>query len=301
MSSTRVFQLQPNQIKHLENFTTEHNLEVNSGPYIQLQFKLPSVHVTLYTSGKLVVQGKGSQEWIEFTLEPQILKNFNSTIPQEFQHEIHMNMLGSDEAGKGDYFGPLCVACVYLTQEASLKLFQEGVKDCKQLNDKKIRQLAPIIRKTCPYEEIVLNPLTYNRLYEKIQNLNSLLTWAHKTVIENLLQRLNITPEIVLVDQFAKTEYWLEQLSHKYPTITFKQKPRAEEYLSVASASILARDSFLTNLEKLGNSINYPLPKGAGPKVDLAAKQLLQSHGSASLKQWVKWHFANTKKVLHSP
>lgn len=266
------------------------------------------VSCTLYTSGKLVVQGKGMGEFIEFYLEP-LLETFSFTYPQLQEKaskagsaslndidEASIPHIGIDESGKGDYFGPLCVAGVYADLEALEKLKSLGVKDSKTLSDAAILKLAKSIRASCTHHIVKINPQKYNELYDKFKNLNHLLAWGHATVIEQLVARTECLD--IVVDQFANESVVLTALKRKGLKLNVMQRHRAEEDLVVAAASILAREAFLLGLALLGEQYSIKLPKGASASTIAAGKQFVTKYGRESLGMVGKLHFKTTSVIL---
>jgi ribonuclease HIII len=210
---------------------------------------------------------------------------------------------GSDESGKGDYFGPLVVAAVCLQKSEAGKLIAAGVRDCKELTDKKILTLAALIKDTTPrYAVLVMKPAAYNRRYaelqERGQNLNNLLISGHYNALSKVLQQQPAC-RWVLIDQFTPDLTLVRQLRQDYPQLqTVRQKPKAEADIAVAVASVLARAAFLQGLQELAVRAGLPeLPKGAGPQVTETAAELVRSQGRAALGQYVKLHFANSRAL----
>lgn len=258
------------------------------------------VSCTLYTSGKLVVQGKEMGEFIEFYLEP-LLENFSFTYPKanaaKADSDDHfVPHIGVDESGKGDYFGPLCIAGVYADSEGVEKLKRLGVKDSKALSDPAILKLAKAIRGTCVHHIVKINPQKYNELYAQFKNLNSLLAWGHATVIEQLVGRTGC--QNVVVDQFADERVVLTALKRKNLKPDVLQRHRAEEDLIVAAASILAREAFLLGLAMLGETYSIKLPKGASAATVSAGKRFVAEQGRESLGMVGKLHFKTTAVIL---
>lgn len=264
------------------------------------------ISCTLYTSGKLVVQGKGMGEFIEFYLEP-LLQTFSFTYPQ-LQNEgpkvksksVQLTDLseglfphiGIDESGKGDYFGPLCIAGVYADLKDIEKLKSLGVKDSKNLSDATILKLAKAIRAVCIHHVVKINPQKYNELYAQFKNLNSLLAWGHATVIEQLVAKTECRD--IFVDQFANERVVLTALKRKGLELNVMQRHRAEEDVVVAAASIIARETFLLGLALLGEQYLIKLPKGASAATIAAGKQFVAKHGREFLGMVGKLHFKTT-------
>ncbi len=203
--------------------------------------------------------------------------------------------IGTDEAGKGDYFGPLVVAGVYVTDQTAILLRQIGVRDSKTLSDKRIAEMSREIRQTCPVDVVAIGPERYNSLYAKIRNLNRLLAWAHARVIENLLEK--VTCERAVSDQFGDEQYLLRALMDKGKRIQLEQRHRAEDDVAVAAASIIARGEFVRRLQQLSQSVGVELAKGAGPPVLVAGRRYLEKHGRGALGTVAKLHFKTTQQI----
>ena len=206
--------------------------------------------------------------------------------------------IGTDESGKGDYFGPLVIAAVYSDPSISKKLKEIGVRDSKELTDQSISIIASKIKKLegCVFNVIVINPEKYNILYDKMRNLNKLLGWAHAKAIENVLN-VKIAPEAIS-DKFGKEKYIHNSLQEKGKEIKLHQLTKAEKFTAVAAASILARDSFSKWFYRLKKQMNIQLPKGASQKVEEKAKYIKKQLGNEVLGKLVKLHFKTTKKLL---
>jgi ribonuclease HIII len=206
--------------------------------------------------------------------------------------------IGTDESGKGDYFGPLVVAGVFLPEEQDDVLRELGVKDSKRTTDNRVRELAVLIKKGYKHSVVCIGPERYNDLYAKLRNLNRLLAWGHARVIENILEETRAGRAIT--DQFGDERYILNALLKKGRTIELVQKVRAEEDMAVAAASILARAEFLSRLHFLGKDIGLELPKGSSPAAEEAGRELVKRLGPEALNKVAKVHFKVTAKVLGS-
>lgn len=261
--------------------------------YTVFSGKKRGVSCTLYQTGKLMVQGKESQEFLEFYLEPQFLKTFFHTHP-DAQIDTKAR-IGVDESGKGDYFGPLCVAGVFAKDEQIKALKQLGIKDSKALTDDAMRRLGPKIRSLCTHHIVRINPAKYNELYGQFLNLNRLLAWGHATVIEQLV--LQTECKHVIVDQFADEHVVETALKRKKLEVELTQRHRAEEDVVVAAASILARCAFLEGLEKLKEHFGMEFPKGASKKTIDAAREFVRRQGKDNLHQVAKIHFKTTLQI----
>jgi len=206
--------------------------------------------------------------------------------------------IGTDESGKGDYFGPLVVAGVFLPEEQESVLAELGVKDSKKFSDKRVRELADLIKKGYTHSIVAIGPEKYNGLYSKLRNLNRILAWAHARAIENILEDVNC--KLAITDQFGDRAYVLNALMKKGKTIDLIQRPKAEEDLAVAAASILARAEFLKRLYFLSQDIGIELPKGASPLVEEAGLKLVKAQGTQALDRVAKKHFKITARILSS-
>jgi ribonuclease HIII len=277
-------------------------------PYARFAFESDKTNIVFYESGKLVVQGRGTQEFIEFVLEPEILKQARLGYETVLNPELLLPRIGVDESGKGDFFGPLCIAGAYIN-ESVVKAWQDaGIRDSKNISsDKKISELAEKIRKTpgCVVNTVVIGNEAYNRLYAKMKSVNAILAWGHARVIENLMgqrHQMNPPPVKAISDQFAaKKEVVAKALMALGREIELVQRHKAEEDLAVAAASILARDGFVKGLAKLEKEFNVELPKGASGAVDEAAKKFVMEQGAGNLSKIAKVHFRTALRAQGLP
>jgi len=215
-----------------------------------------------------------------------------SNIPKRNSFEV----IGTDESGKGDYFGPLVIAGVYVNSKAQLqKLDYLGVIDSKELSDGQILKLAKEIKKICKYDIVTINPKKYNELYQTIKNLNKLLAWEHSRVIENLLATVNCS--YVISDQFGDESFIQNALMERGKKVILEQTPKAEENIVVAAASILAREEFLRRLYIMSRKFNVQFPKGASKLVEKAAKEFTRRYGKDKLDEIAKVHFKVTENL----
>lgn len=204
--------------------------------------------------------------------------------------------IGTDESGKGDYFGPLVIAGFYGPDDQESVLRELGVRDSKALSDKRIGEIAASLQAGYVHSVVAVGPEKYNELYEKFRNLNKLLAWGHARVIENILGTVDCAQAVT--DQFGDERFVLNALMQKGKRIELVQRPRGEEDVAVAAASILARAEFVRRLQALSREWGVDLHKGAGPPVEAAAEAFLRRHGAAALPQVAKMHFKITERVL---
>jgi ribonuclease HIII len=277
-------------------------------PYARFAFESDKTNIVFYESGKLVVQGKGTAEFVEFVLEPEILKEVKLGYETILNPELLLPRIGVDESGKGDFFGPLSIAGVYVNEKVIAAWKELGIRDSKNISsDKKIAELAEKIRNTpgCVTDSVVIGNEAYNRLYAKMKSVNTILAWGHARAIENLLgkkHQMNPPPVKAMSDQFAAKKSVLEKaLMASGRTIEFVQRHKAEEDLAVAAASILARDEFVKGLAKLEKQFEMKLPKGAGKNVDEAAKKFVEERGAGELAKISKLHFRTALRAQGLP
>jgi ribonuclease HIII len=203
--------------------------------------------------------------------------------------------IGTDESGKGDYFGPLVIGGVYVDSKIQALLEGLKVRDSKKISDGVIKELDFKIRSSCIYSVVVIGPEKYNLLYLKMKNLNRLLAWGHARVIENILMQVGCARAVS--DQFGNELFIKNALLEAGKKIKLEQMPHAEKDLGVAAASILARAEFLRRIEKLSEICGFDLPKGASPLVDEAARKLVAKFGKETLNKFAKLHFKNTLRL----
>jgi ribonuclease HIII len=272
----------------------EQGFELSHPPYTLFSALKKGVSCTLYTSGKLTVQGKDKDDFIAYYLEPEILKTVAYTYP-----EVGIDMtarIGVDEAGKGDYFGPLCISGVFADEAGIHQLLKLGVRDSKRMSDKTVLDMAKKIKTHAPHAIVRLPPKKYNELYTSFHNLNHLLAWGHATAISELIEKTAC--KTVLIDQFASESLVENALKKKNITAQLTQRPRAEEDPVVAAASILARAAFLEGLERLSEQFGIPLPKGANHQITETGKKFIAQHGRDALSEVAKLHFKTTQEIL---
>ena len=216
--------------------------------------------------------------------------------------EIQLPLLGSDESGKGDYFGPLVVACVYADEGISKRLVDAGAKDSKSLSDAQISRIAKKIKGICvdKFSVVEIPPEKYNQMYADFKSekktLNDLLAWAHAKSIETLLDRVDC--QTAVIDKFCHDALLTSKLQGKGQQLKIVQVHRAESScVAVAAASIIARERFVTQLNQLGKEYGVRLPKGASDKVVLVARQLVEKNGESIIKKVAKTHFKTTQAL----
>jgi ribonuclease HIII len=294
------FALDPEQQNTLLHVLTTGNFRPVTVPHARYAVEGDHLRVTLFTTGKCLVQGARAEEFVQFTLEPLVLKTvglgYEAILdPKRFEPHI-----GVDESGKGDFFGPLVIAAVYVDEGLAHALTEIGVRDSKSIaSATRIRTLARAIRDRVGerWAIVAIGPRRYNELYAKIRNVNRLLAWGHARAIENVLERVPDCPR-ALADQFGHQALLKQALLKRGRGIALEQRTKAESDPAVAAASILARERFLDALRALTAQYGLPFPRGASEAVHQAAVGLVARHGPAALWDTAKCHFKTADEVL---
>lgn len=305
--------------KTLTEMNSHYSADLKSNPPKGAVFaaKTKGCMITAYKSGKVLFQGKDASNEASRWNGKKTSKNDTSAKKKNSTSSVDNHnykpphnvtdlvLLGSDETGTGDYFGPMTVVCVHLSKEQMKTIEGWGIRDSKSITDTTIRELAPRLVKHCTYSLLVLKNEKYNELQEQGMNQGQMKALLHHQAITNVMKKCSedeVDFDGVFIDQFVQPERYFEYLKGKKKA-WISEKPiyfatKAENiHPSVAAASVLARFSFLNEMDKLEAEIGLPLPKGAGPKVDQAAREILRQKGQDTLYRCTKWHFANTKKA----
>ncbi|MGT2934502.1 ribonuclease HIII [Streptococcus castoreus] len=268
----------------------------NRNPYVAFAAKKNGVTVLLYTSGKLVLQGQAVVALAqELGLQTDLPQPKKATATQ------NMPMIGSDEVGNGSYFGGIAVVASFVTPDDHAFLQNLGVDDSKTLTDQKIRHIAPILEKKICHKALLLSPKKYNEMVGKGKTYNavSVKVALHNQAIFLLLNE-GVKPKKIVIDAFTSQSNYEKHLqkekNHFSNPLTFQEKAESQ-YLAVAVSSIIARNLFLENLDKLSQNLGYQLPSGASKASDKVASKLLAAYGMTSLEYSAKLHFANTQKA----
>ncbi len=302
----------------LEEFRRQRGAELPPGPYESWRVKLSDgtsqATAIMYLTGKLVIAGHApafdhATAIAEGVAKPVAPKRPPANPPSAAaaaappETEPH---IGTDEAGKGDFFGPLVTAGVYVDERIAGLLRTLSVRDSKLVSDRELRGLATNIRQVVEDEQravIIVAPKRYNELYKQMRsegkNLNTLLAWAHTRAIEDLIGH-GLKPKFILSDQFGDKRYIESRLmvDTRLSGVPVLQMHRAEADVAVAAASILARDAFLGWLEQAGKTLGLTVPKGASPKVIETGKLLVTRLGADALKDYAKVSFKTMKQIV---
>ena len=292
--------LTPEQATKLRALVDRLGFKFAPRPYTIFFAQKDKLSVAVYEKGpKVLLQGKGIEDFVQFQLEPEILGEAKLGYEEVHSPEMFEPHFGVDESGKGDFFGPLVIAGVYVDRGIARKFMEAGIQDSKRIgSDARIRALGDAIRKTqgAVSETIVIGPERYNDLYEKFGNLNSLLGWGHARVIENLLGKRSDCPR-ALSDKFADARVIERSLLKLGREIQLDQRTKAESDLAVAAASILAREAFIDWLDKRGKALGVKLSRGVSASVKQAAKDLVAKNGPEVLRQVAKVHFRTAHEI----
>ncbi|HEU3501028.1 TPA: ribonuclease HIII [Streptococcus pneumoniae] len=271
----------------LEHYQT--SLAPSKNPYIRYFLKLPQATVSIYTSGKILLQGEGAEKYAGFFGYQLVEENRGQNLP----------LIGTDEVGNGSYFGGLAVVASFVTPDQHAFLRKLGVGDSKTLTDQKIRQIAPILKEKIQHQALLLSPSKYNEVIGDRYNAVSVKVALHNQAIYLLLQK-GVQPEKIVIDAFTSAknyDKYLAQETNRFSNPISLEEKAEGKYLAVAVSSVIARDLFLENLENLGRELGYQLPSGAGTASDKVASQILQAYGMQGLNFCAKLHFKNTEKA----
>jgi ribonuclease HIII len=291
--------LTPSQAEALKAVLVEEGYDFEAKPYMLYSARKNKLTIAVYEKGpKAVIQGKGIEDFIMFLLEPRVLGEAKLGYEDVHSPELFEPHFGIDESGKGDFFGPLVIAGVYVDAGLARTLRDAGVRDSKAIgSDKRIRALAAAIRKSgAPQSVVTIAPPRYNELYRKIGNLNRLLAWGHARIIENLCEARPDCPR-ALSDKFADVRVLERSLMEKGRKIRLDQRTKAESDFAVAAASILAREKFIDWLENAASAAGIKLPRGASAAVKTAAAELVARQGAGALENYAKTHFKTAAEL----
>jgi len=301
-SHSFTFELSKEQQRLLSDLIQTGNYREEFVPHTLLAASKEDLRINLYKSGKCVIQGKGARDWVAFTLEPSVLLQAGLDYEEVLNPGSVSPHMGIDESGKGDFFGPLVIAGVFVDRNIAAALKALDVRDSKRVtSDKKILAMAGDIRKTLAgkFNVVPIGPRAYNRLYASMRNVNQMLAWGHARVIENLLEKVPDCPRAIS-DQFGPTRQIEQALMRKGRKIKLEQMPRAESDIAVAAASILARAEFVTALKKMEERYGSAFSKGASSRVREEGEQLVRANGPDILLETAKCHFKTADVVLEA-
>ena len=288
------------QAQKLRALLTEQGWKFETRPYTVFFAQKDKLTVAVYEKGpKCVVQGRGTEDFVRFTLEPEILGEARLGYEELHNPAMFEPHFGIDESGKGDFFGPLVIAGAYTDRETTYALMEAGVMDSKRItSDARIRELAKVIRGTdgVAWAVEVLEPSRYNRLYDEFGNLNRLLARGHAVIIEQLAKKRPDCPR-ALSDQFGNPMLIKRAIGEAARHIQLDSRTKAESDVAVAAASILAREAFVNWLRDESREIGINLPKGISEAVKTSAREYVAANGGVALRRIAKVHFRTAAEV----
>ena len=264
--------------------------------------KLPNVRITVYKSGKILLQGANAEtEAAKWETPTTKQKTTTSTTTNKLPNNFaNLSVIGSDEVGNGSYFGPLVVCAAFVPHEQIAKLTALGVKDSKMLTDQKMQELTPILKELIAYKVLVVTPEKYNNIQPKY-NAVTMKSVLHNRAVALLEQQIApLKADAILIDQFTSQKHYQQDIQNETPkptTPVYMETKGEQHHIAVAAASIIARTTFLDWLTEMSTKLQITLPSGAGANVDQIAAQIIQQDGLATLNQLAKLHFANTNKA----
>lgn len=292
--------LTPEQATKLKALLVDEEFQFATRPHTLFFAQKDKLTIAVYEKGpKVVIQGRGTEHFVQFHLEPEILGEARLGYEEVLTPELFTPHFGVDESGKGDFFGPLVIAGVYVDRDLARTFQDLGITDSKRISsDARIRALAAGIRKSrAPQSVVAISPERYNALFAKIGNLNRLLAWGHARVIENLCSLRPDCPR-ALSDKFADVRVLERALMEKGRSIHLDQRTKAESDFAVAAASILAREKFIDWLHQTGESLGHPLPRGVSAAVKDTARRIAAQGGRDALSAVAKMHFKTASEIV---
>ncbi|MCB9529259.1 MAG: ribonuclease HIII [bacterium] len=296
--SSYTIKLDPIEAPKTRRFFEEHGFELREAPHAFWQARGPDCIATFYTSGKLLLQGKEADVYRGLMGDetPEARPYWRAL--QKHPKPGPVAWIGTDEAGKGDYFGPLTVAGVIVRPDDLEILATLGVDDSKAVADGKVAELDKQIQGLCASEVLYISPATYNRMHSQMRTVNAVMAWAHAKVIHALLARTEGTrPDWILTDRFADDRVMVRALGELPAGVRFAQWPKAEEDPAVAAASVLARAAYLRGLASLSKRFGVALHGGAGAPALAAGRRFLATVGREQLGEVAKLHFDTTRQI----
>ncbi|WP_172368951.1 ribonuclease HIII [Sporosarcina jiandibaonis] len=305
----QVIQISNEEMKNIMNHYATSKITRNA-PGVIFAAKISDTAITAYKSGKVLFQGAGADReaarWgpvspggpLPATKKTTASISKGDKLPANF---AELSVLGSDETGTGDFFGPVTVAACFVRADQIELVRELGVKDSKQLTDDAMRRIAPDLQATLIHSVLTLGNVKYNEVQQQGNSQGKIKALLHNQALKHVLRKMNgEKPDYILIDQFAQRGVYYNHLKLE-PEIIRENvllSTKAEGlHLSVAAASIIARVAFLEEMDRLSALAGITLPKGAGPRVDEVAARILLKSGTEALKSMTKWHFSNARKA----
>lgn len=302
-----VFTLDQSRLPELLEYYKDYEVS-RDNPNALMTFRSPELTVTVYKSLKVMLQGPDARDeylmWadlLEFEPEPESPAPVAATPEKmaEVRSVYYLSSsIGSDEVGTGDFFGPVVVCAAYVAKTMIPKLESMKIRDSKKMSDETILAVGPSLISLLPHAVLVVDDPKYNDLVKQGFNLNKMKAYLHNHAIRKCLQKTPSAPDFVIVDEFCPKDQYFEYLKdvESYRKITFIQKGESA-HLGVAAASVIARYTFLQEMDKLNRKIGLRLPLGASPVVDLVGKRIALEKGFVCFPEIAKVNFKNMEKI----
>ena len=277
------------------------NFTDNIGEYVDFQAKVNGVIITAYLSKKenqkVVFSGENALKEARLW-KPEAEESEAKPVVKE-SWICFDDQIGSDEVGVGDFLGPMIVVAAFVSHKDISKLREFGIHDSKKMSDAKILEIGPTLVTRFKFSKLTLNNEKYNEMLDKGENLNSMKAKMHNRALLNMHKEFEDVLNI-FVDQFVKEDTYYKYLNdaneEQVKGICFKTK--GESYFPcVALASVIARYSYLKEMERLSEKYRMPFPFGAGKKVNEFALEFIEKYGEEEFYKIAKKNFANYCEV----
>ncbi len=288
--------LPPAQQADIKAFFASHGFEFKPFDHAFWQGRAEGCNATFYKSGKLLLQGKEADVWRGLLGDESAEARPYSGAMSRQPRPAPGCWIGTDEAGKGDWLGPMVVAGVAVRRDQLELLWELGIDDSKAINDAKLPDMARAVAAACPWDVIVINPAKYNEMYSRMRNINRILEWAHARVIENLLEK-GAPAEWILVDKFGDADRLRRAMGPLAQAVAYQARTKAEEDPAVGAASVLARASYLKSMARLSERFGLHLHPGAGGPALASGRNFIDTHGRDALGEVAKLHFRSTQQA----
>lgn len=276
-------------------------------PYVAMQAVNEDVVITIYEKNKkgenkVMFQGTGADiEASVWAMEKTAIETAKKEKQIDYSKYYNCSSIGSDEVGTGDYFGPIVVTSCYVNKKDIPLLESLGIRDSKKMNDEKILKVAPAIAKAIKYKSIILSNKEYNEKYNNVDNnINKIKAIMHNKALWKMVHEEDLEYDYIIVDEFAREARYYDYIKDStniQKGITFMTKAE-DKNLAVACASVISRYIFIKEFDKMCDELHIPLPKGAGPQVDEAGKEVVETYGKEKLEDVAKLNFRNTQRIL---
>lgn len=276
-------------------------------PYVAMQAVNEDVVITIYEKNKkgenkVMFQGTGADiEASVWAMEKTAIETSKKEKQIDYSKYYNCSSIGSDEVGTGDYFGPIVVTSCYVNKKDIPLLESLGIRDSKKMNDEKILKVTPAIAKAIKYKSIILSNKEYNKKYNNVDNnINKIKAIMHNKALWKMVHEEDLEYDYIIVDEFAREARYYDYIKDStniQKGITFMTKAE-DKNLAVACASVISRYIFIKEFDKMCDELHIPLPKGAGPQVDEAGKEVVETYGKEKLEDVAKLNFRNTQRIL---